>query len=157
EFPTFLERPAGDATEIVAAGEEFIVDVPASGLDAAERGTLAHRLLERADFAAAHPSALRALAAELGHDPDAPDAAWVCRQVAAFLAGPFGRSLADRAPSAVARELPFAFAIGQEGRTRLLVKGQIDLVVRDGDELTILDYKLVRGVAADAYREQLLT
>jgi len=38
-----------------------------------------------------------------------------------------------------------------------LNKGQMDLVVRDGDELTILDYKLVRGVPADAHREQLLT
>jgi len=155
EFPTFLERPVDGAVEIIGPDEELVLDAPS--LDAAERGTLAHRLLERADFAATDPGALLVLAAELGHDPDAPEVVWICRQVAAFLAGPFGRSLAARAPGALSRELPFAFAIGQEGRTRLLVKGQMDLVVRDAEELTILDYKLVRGVPADAYREQLLT
>jgi len=164
EFPTILERTAeeGSVAEIVidASGDDAPAPILTPGLDAAARGTLAHRLLEVIDFAAwaeRGASALRPLVIASGHDPDAPDVARVCRQVGVFLEGPFGRSLAGRAGGDVSREVPFAFHVGGEGRTRLLVKGQMDLVVRDGDELTLLDYKLVRDVPEGAYRDQLLT
>src|SRR5262249_12291967 len=136
EFPTFVEREADGAlvAELVDDphdGEEQAL-VPA-GLDAAERGTLAHQLLERVDLGAWPGSgrAGRAAPAEsLGHDASAPAVAAVADRVAAFLDSPFGRTLVAR-PASVQREVPFALAVGHERGTRLLVKGQMDLVIDD--------------------------
>jgi hypothetical protein len=44
----------------------------------------------------------------------------------------------------VRRELPFAFAVERPGAPRLLIKGQMDLVLDDGERMIVLDYKLSR-------------
>jgi ATP-dependent exoDNAse (exonuclease V) beta subunit len=162
EFPTIVERVDGDTvlTEVLDE-DDHDAELPSDAtLDAAERGTLAHLLLERVRLSApiaARSAELNALAQEAGHDPQAPDVQAVRRQVEQFLDTRFGRSLAERPNGAVLREVPFALAASAEGRTKLLVKGQIDLVVLDGDTATIVDYKLMRSVAEGAYRAQLLT
>jgi ATP-dependent helicase/nuclease subunit A len=158
EFPAIVEERSADTlvTELHTDDEP----PPLPGLDAAERGTLAHRLLERVDFAAAPAQREADLGARLlvlGHDPSTPDVADVRRRVAAFLDTPFARGLGARLPGAVRREVPFAFAVGPAAGPRLLIKGQMDLVVADEDGLTILDYKLIRDAAPDAHRFQLLT
>jgi ATP-dependent exoDNAse (exonuclease V) beta subunit len=128
-------------------------------LDAQARGVLAHRLLERLDlqaFRARGESALHDLLADEGYGaPLGDDVKQVLVTVLAFLAGPTGRDLLARADG-VRRELPFLFAPRGEG-PRLLVKGQIDLVLEDPAGVVVLDYKLARkrGAQAPAYAFQI--
>jgi ATP-dependent helicase/nuclease subunit A len=157
----FLHDLALDEPPAFAPG-----DAPAQAvlrLGAAARGTLAHRLLETVDLAAharagGSASALRAAITALGESPDDPEVGAVAARVRAFLDAPFGRALCARAAS-VRREVPFAYAVERPGAPRLLVKGQMDLVLDEGDRLTVLDYKHSRPGDAPpgAYRLQLLT
>jgi ATP-dependent helicase/nuclease subunit A len=165
EHPVLLEVAAPDdddqlATTLVTPEPEEAL--PAGGrLSAAERGTLAHRLLERVDLAAWRTrkiAALDELLAAEGRDPHDPEVAEVRQRVAAFLDGPYGLHLATRPADSLLREVPFALAVDGAGGLRLLVKGQIDLVVFDGPTaLTVLDYKFVREASGTDYRFQLLT
>jgi ATP-dependent exoDNAse (exonuclease V) beta subunit len=132
-------------------------------LDAAASGTLAHALLETVDLGAhgrggGSGAAIRAALEALGQPPDDPEVAAIAARVRAFLETRFGRALCAR-PGAVRREVPFAFAVERPGSPRLLVKGQMDLVVDEGERLAIVDYKHTRPGDAlpDAYRLQLLT
>ncbi len=151
--------PPGDAD----AGADALSEPTASyGLDAAGRGTLAHDLLERVDLAAYPRHGAAALDEVLATLPASPevDVAEVRARVAAFLDSRFGRKLCARAGS-VRREVPFAYAVESPTGVRLLLKGQMDLVLFDDAEgVTILDYKLARPPADDrepgAYRVQLL-
>lgn len=176
EFPALVERRTNDAIVVeYADGDSPTAPPGAPGPSAAARGTLAHAVLEQVDFAAfaeRGPGLLRELAEAVGHDPAAPGVAEVLDHVSEFLESPFGRSLARRPHARLRREVPFALAVGPRGQqpngagpvadgTRLLVKGQIDLLLIDsndqGETLTVLDYKLMRNAAPEAYRFQLLT
>jgi ATP-dependent exoDNAse (exonuclease V) beta subunit len=127
-------------------------------MDPMERGTLAHRILERIDFAGWRRDGEEAIERVLRDEglPSDRDAAEVRGQVAAFLRGRFGRVLAELGAGKIEREVPFALALGGE-RTRLLLKGQIDLVLFDDDGgVTVLDYKLAKTSDKRDYGFQLM-
>ncbi len=108
---------------------------PARGAPgAAERGSAAHRVLERIDFARGPEHLDELLAGE-------PDAGALRPRLAAFLGTPFARELGGLAPAALLREAPFALAAGDD--PRLLIKGKFDLcLVPATGPITIVDYKL---------------
>jgi ATP-dependent exoDNAse (exonuclease V) beta subunit len=123
-------------------------------LDPLRRGTLAHRLLERAPFG--EEADLDALLRTEGYDPDEPAVAEVRSHVTRFLETAFARGLAGRA---LRRELPFLYAVPLPDGGHLYVKGQIDLVVLDPTGVTVIDYKHARAPSDndgdDDYRFQL--
>jgi ATP-dependent exoDNAse (exonuclease V) beta subunit len=102
------------------------------------RGTLAHALLERLDFAAPVEPAVAAVAAELRvatlTDAGAED---LRALVAAFVASPLRARLANAA--AVRREAPFAFPLAG-----VLVNGVVDVIAREDDRALVVDYKTDR-------------
>jgi ATP-dependent helicase/nuclease subunit A len=112
---------------------------PAGGYDAAQRGRIVHRLLERLDFrrpVLPTPALVRAAAA-----PDQPtddDLTAAAELVAAFARSPLCLRLA-RAET-VRREAAFAVLVGD-----LLVNGFIDVLAREADGASlIVDYKTDR-------------
>ncbi|MGZ3440626.1 MAG: UvrD-helicase domain-containing protein, partial [Polyangia bacterium] len=138
-----------------AASPDVMVDVDdlLPPLDPLRRGTLAHRLLERAGFRrdGADPAALDRLLAADGYEARDPLVAEVRAHVAAFLDTPFARALDG---VAVRRELPFLLSVPYAGGV-LYLRGQMDLVVLTADGVTVVDYKHARvGDPAD-YRFQL--
>ena len=109
-----------------------------AGLAAADRGTLAHGLLERLDLDGPAPGAAdaHALAAAHGLELSADEAAGL-----AGLADRFARSrLAARlrAVSDVRREARFAFVLEPAG---VLVAGAMDVLAREGGQALVIDYK----------------
>ena len=135
-------RPAAEAS----GGDEELL-----GLDPLRRGTLAHRLLERCDFAARGRDLDALLAAE-GYSPADDDVREVRDHAAAFLATPFARRLAN---ATIRRELPFLLGIPLAKEATLYVRGQIDLLVLEAEGLTVVDYKHARAGDPDDYRLQL--
>jgi ATP-dependent exoDNAse (exonuclease V) beta subunit len=130
-----------------AASADAPLDEPA--LDPLRRGTLAHRLLQRCDFTA---DGLDALLRAEGYDPADPAVADVRADVMRFVATPFARALVGRP---LRRELPFLLAVPLPSGGRLLVRGQMDLVLFDAGGVTVLDYKHARAGHPDDYRFQL--
>ncbi len=109
------------------------------------RGTLAHLLLERLDFARPAPPAaeeVRALGAEHGLELEPAHVEDVRAQVAAFAASPLcGRLAAARG---LRREAGFAFAVEPDGGGPLL-SGFIDVLAREADgTVLVVDYKTDR-------------
>ena len=134
-----------------------------SGAGATERGTLAHRLLELASF---EPMSVEARRAELrrlleleGEDPDTHDNAEVLSAVAAFLESALARRMAQAPPGRVLRELPFTLRVDPpvaDGRApAVVVRGQLDALLLDGAEATVVDYKLSRAAGTSRYEFQL--
>ncbi|HEY1586968.1 MAG TPA: PD-(D/E)XK nuclease family protein, partial [Polyangia bacterium] len=132
------------------------VDDTLPPLDPLRRGTLAHRLLERARFRrdgaddAARAELDRLLAAD-GYEAKDPLVAEVRTHVAAFLDTPFARALDG---VAVRRELPFLLSVPYD-RGVLYLRGQMDLVVLTTDGVTVVDYKHARVGDPEDYRFQL--
>ena len=141
-----------------APSPDVMVDVDDTlpPLDPLRRGTLAHRLLERAPFRkdGADTAALaeldRLLAAD-GYETKDPLVAEVRTHVAALLDTPFARALDG---VAVRRELPFLLSVPYEGGV-LYLRGQMDLVVLTAAGVTVVDYKHARVGDPDDYRFQL--
>jgi ATP-dependent exoDNAse (exonuclease V) beta subunit len=122
----------------------------AAGLDARVRGTLAHELLERLDFA--HPAVpgdedVVALAATHGVTLDAEDLTDLRALVAGFAASPLCARLAAAAD--VRREHGFAFALDPAAAGDVLITGFVDVRGREGDAALVVDYKSDR-LAPDA-------
>lgn len=141
-------------------GQDEELDTP---LDVFARGTLAHRLLEVADFPRATPSDLRSrldglLRAE-GHDPQRPEIQEVRDDVLAFLRTEFAQTLARLPAARRLREMPFLLCVDLGEGRRLQLKGQVDLVALTADGVRIVDYKHAhrRASAAEAYGFQLAT
>jgi ATP-dependent exoDNAse (exonuclease V) beta subunit len=122
-------------------------------VDPLRRGTLAHRLLERASFSAVGPdeAELDRLLEEDGYETADPAVAEVRGHVARFLATEFARGLEG---ATLRRELPFLFALPYDGGV-LYLRGQIDLLLLAQDGVTVIDYKHARAGSADDYRFQL--
>lgn len=141
-----------------APSPDVMVDVDDTlpPLDPLRRGTLAHRLLERARFRgdgagdAARAELDRLLVAD-GYDAKDPLVAEVRAHVAAFLDTPFARALDG---AAVRRELPFLLSVPYGGGV-LYLRGQMDLVVLTADGVTVVDYKHARAGDPEDYRFQL--
>jgi RecB family exonuclease len=108
-----------------------------AGGDAAARGRIVHRLLERLDFRAPPPPP-GAVAAELAGQVGEAEAGAIAELVGAFARSPLRPRLA-RAGSVV-REASFALTV--DG---LLVGGYLDVLAREaGGELLVVDYKTDR-------------
>ena len=58
-------------------------------------------------------------------------------------------------PPRLHRELPFALRLDPAIGPTLVVRGQLDALLVDGDSATVIDYKLSRGSEAARYRFQL--
>jgi ATP-dependent exoDNAse (exonuclease V) beta subunit len=132
----------------------------AGGLDAAARGTLAHALLERADWVQVQQgdgSSLERVLKEEGQ-PLTPAAREILSDVEHFLQGSLARELAQTPANRIWRELPFVLSLPDAHGCSLGLKGQIDLValVEPGVAL-VLDYKSgsSRGHGPEAYAFQL--
>jgi ATP-dependent helicase/nuclease subunit A len=131
----YLERVLGLAEDRAAGREES-----GGGLDARERGTLVHRLMELLDFKAIRlpgPAQIAAVAGGLGLSTQPEEAEELAALVAEAARSGTARRLAEA--QVVGREHPFAFSLG--GHEPLL-GGVIDLLAvdRDGGSL-VVDYK----------------
>lgn len=138
-----------------AASPEVMIDAEETAplLDPLRRGTLAHRLLERAHFArgGADLAALDRLLGDDGYDTGDAAVAEVRAHVAAFLDTDFARGLDG---VALRRELPFLLGVPY-GDGVLYLRGQMDLVVLSPDGVTVVDYKHARLGDPGDYRFQL--
>jgi len=126
---------------------------------AAELGTLAHRLLELAPLGVAgaerKAALLRLLDLEGGESAD-PAHADVLAAVEAYLDDPLAARMARASgPPRLHRELPFALRVDRGEGPALVVRGQLDALLVDGDCATVVDYKLSRGSEAARYGFQL--
>ena len=130
---------------------------------ATERGVLAHRLLELATL---EPMDRRERRAELrrlieleGEDPEAPEQAEVVDAVATFLDSALARRMTEAPPGRLMRELPFTLRIeapaGERGAPDVVIRGQLDALLLDRAEATVIDYKLSRSAAMGRYDFQL--
>ncbi|HEY8583224.1 MAG TPA: PD-(D/E)XK nuclease family protein, partial [Capillimicrobium sp.] len=131
-----LDPPAG----VLPVAER----VDGGALDARQRGSVVHALLEELDLAApAEPTAERVaeLAAGEGAEAEPPDVAAARRLVAAYVGSPTGSRLARA--RRVRRERGFAFAVGEAGEDDLpLVTGVIDAIGVEGDGgWLVVDFK----------------
>jgi ATP-dependent helicase/nuclease subunit A len=131
----YLERVLGLAEERAAARPQG-----APGLEARARGTLAHSLLETADFArpaAPSPEQVATRARDLGIRTGEAER----REIASLIGDALRSAPAARIAAAedLRREHPFAFSLGAE---EPLVTGVIDLLARERDGgLLVVDYK----------------
>ena len=126
---------------------------------AAEMGTLAHKLLELAPLGLPRgerqAALLRLLDLEGGDGAD-PAHADVLAAVGAYLDDPLAARMARAGgPPRLHRELPFALRVDPGTGPSLVVRGQLDALLVDGDSATVIDYKLSRGSEAACYRFQL--
>ena len=109
-----------------------------AGLAAADRGTLAHGLLERLDLDGPAPDAAdaHALAAAQGLELSADEAAELAGLVDRFARSGIAARL--RAASDVRREARFAFVLEPAG---VLVAGAMDVLAQEGEQTLVVDYK----------------
>ena len=148
-YRSYLERvlrlPARSAAAAGGGGRRASRE-----LDPRLRGTLAHLLLERLDFARPElpgTDAVAALGAELGVQLDAAEVEDLRALVAAFAGAPLRERLA--AAHDVRREASFAFALDPDG-TGPLVVGFLDVLAREpGDAVLVVDYKSDRLEGAE--------
>jgi hypothetical protein len=124
------------------------------GPGAAERGTLAHRLLEVAPLAAEEAELRRLLDLE-GADAESLEHAEVLAAARAFLATPLAKRMAAAGAGRLQRELPFALRIDGGSGPGLVMRGQLDALLLDDGEATVVDYKLSRGGRTERYAFQL--
>jgi len=114
---------------------------------AADRGTLAHRLLEIAPLRSDRAELGRLLALEGADDPEVIDAA------CAFLQTPLAQRMAAAPADRLHRELPFVLHL--RGETELLLRGQIDALLLDDGAATVVDYKFSETRDLERYAAQL--
>jgi len=155
--------PDDDGSRSVGRGAAGAGGWPAEGLGARGRGALVHRVLELCDLEVAARDPLRALEAALaragGERASADELARVRADVLRWLGSAGARRHLLARPAAVRREEPFALVVG-EG-VRVLVKGQIDVMIEDGpddsgaDGAVVLDYKHSRSDAGHDHGFQL--
>jgi len=130
---------------------------PPEGLGARGRGALAHRVLELCDLelAARAPEAAVDAALEQagGERASTEELERVRADVLRWLSSAGARKLLLARPAAVRREQPFALVVGDA--PRVLLKGQIDVLV-DDSEAVVLDYKHSRSRSGRDHGFQLL-
>jgi ATP-dependent helicase/nuclease subunit A len=124
------------------------------GAPATALGTLAHRLLELIPLPATDRRAeLERLLVQEGEDP--AQHSQVLDAACAFLDSPLGLRMARAGAQRLKRELPFVLRLTRDGAPELLVRGQIDALLLDGEDATVVDYKLSKARPAERYAAQL--
>lgn len=135
----YLERVLGLAETRIAArsGQDY------GGIEARERGTIVHALLESIDFTRPQPPSARdvgSVARRIGVSVGAGEREEIAALIAAALTAEPARRL--RTARRARREHPFTFSLGPAHPGEPLVTGVLDLIVeqQDGSSL-IVDYK----------------
>jgi ATP-dependent exoDNAse (exonuclease V) beta subunit len=124
------------------------------GAPATALGTLAHRLLELIPLPAADRRAeLERLLRQEGEDPARHSQ--VLDAACAFLESPLGLRMAQVSQPRLKREWPFVLRLVREGAPEVLVRGQIDALLLDGEGATVVDYKLSKARSPERYAAQL--
>jgi ATP-dependent helicase/nuclease subunit A len=113
-------------------------DAEPPGISALLRGTLAHLLLERLDFAHPAPPDPEAVAAEIGVTLSEAESADLASLVAGFAAGALCRRLA--ATGRMRREAAFAFPLVTP-RGEVTVNGVVDVMGEEDGRRLVVDYK----------------
>jgi ATP-dependent exoDNAse (exonuclease V) beta subunit len=129
----YLERVLG----LPEVSDELVATNGGGALDARQRGSLAHALLERLDFGrpvAPIAEAVSEAAAALSLSPAAGEVEEVAELVAQFMDSPLCARLA--AARAVRREHPFGFMLGET-----LLNGFLDVVAEEPGLTLVVDYK----------------
>ncbi len=144
------EGPDGEGVEARAPG------------DPRQRGTLAHRLLERMELgivAKGGPELRKHLEDLLWAEGESPkENEQMLEQVSDFLGTRFAAELARAGEGRVHRELPFLLRLEGTGGLAVHLKGKIDLLFEAGDgSALVLDYKFSKAHPAglDPYGFQL--
>ena len=79
--------------------------------------------------------------------------------VATFLDSALARRMTEAPPGRLMRELPFTLRIeapaGERGAPDVVIRGQLDALLLDRAEATVIDYKLSRSAAMGRYDFQL--
>ena len=138
--------------ETAGAALDLPDDLPAED-DPRALGSLAHRLLETVDLAAAAKNLETALAEAARQvsveavDPQLLD------EVRGVLRSALGQEMLTLPPERVRREVPFVLRLGEE--PRLVVTGSIDLLLFRKDELWVIDYKRGPPKKTASYEAQL--
>jgi len=117
---------------------------------------LAHSVLERLDFAHAVSEPARALARAIDA-AGASGSADLVRRLTPFVAGEYAQALGALDPRSIERELPFSLAV-DAGGAKIMLKGQIDLLVERDGGFDVIDYKVTSPHGSDPtalYRFQL--
>jgi hypothetical protein len=117
---------------------------------------LAHRLLELLPLqleGSARRAELQRLLALEGEDPSLHTE--VIDAACAFLDSPLGRRMATARPALLYREQPFTLRLSAPGAPELLLRGQIDALLVEGDAATVVDYKLSQARDPARYAAQL--
>jgi ATP-dependent helicase/nuclease subunit A len=127
--------------------------------DARAMGTLAHRVLERADASlfgrrdATKP--LGALVAQMGVAPEDEQHADIVERVARFLRSGYAQGIAQQGAQ-VWREQPFVLRLADREGRAVLLRGTVDLLVSWPDgSVDVVDYKRARVASAEPYGLQL--
>lgn len=147
--------PDASAAAFVPAQSDGELD---GSLDPMSRGRLAHGILAAIE-GLAHASSLDAfIDAELaraGFDPKEPRLSDIRADVSAFILSPLGRRIVAKGSANLRPELPFQLSV--PGRPRVLLNGQMDLLMWDDGAPVVVDYKHARrNVAAlSTYNVQL--
>lgn len=164
-------REESDRDDIDELKHEPVVTLRAAGGHARARGIATHRLLELFDFANTPATAegVQGALAKLVEDKKtaATDAAHVnVSNVVRFLAGPLGQRLRGAGANQLRRELAFTYVspdavsvTSDDPRDWPTIRGVIDVLLLDGPEPEILDYKTDSPETwqqnAPKYREQM--
>jgi ATP-dependent helicase/nuclease subunit A len=134
-------------------GVSITTSVAGAGGDAAERGTVAHAVLERLDFSAnAHllESEIAALVEKFSTTSElgAHEQAAIVRDLYRYVS-------ANRMNLALHREVPFFMRVADDEAT-LFIRGQIDVLIDDGNRVLVRDYKYARAAEeSHAYQVQM--
>jgi len=164
EPPESPGRPAPPAPPAAAGGapaERAPLPLLASSQD---EGTRMHRVLERLDASvlggalgeAATAAAIAAGLVREGLPREHPRHTTLARRLHGFVSGAWlAGSVALRAT--LHRELPFAVEVplSGSGESRVLLRGAMDLVAVNDDEVLVVDYKRARGPGLAPYAFQL--
>ena len=156
----YLERRLGLVPAAGVPGERSEASArEAAALSALERGSVAHKLLERVDLRRPDQPSRQMVAACLearGAAASSREVDELVRLVDDFVASALATRLARAAR--LRRELPFAFPLEvthADGRARsVLVEGVLDAHCREGTSALVVDYKTDR-IAPDADLEAL--
>jgi ATP-dependent helicase/nuclease subunit A len=137
----YMERALGLPRPAEPDGLPRVVAEGDAALPGVTRGSVAHLLLERLDFAApAAPqsAAVVELIESMGEPARAHEVQEITEMVEAFSASALRERIAEARQ--VRTELPFAFTLDAAGRS-LLINGVVDVHAVEDDRTLVVDYK----------------
>jgi len=134
-------------------GVSITTPVAGAGGNAAERGSVAHAVLERLDFSANAHILEGEIAALVGKFSAASELD--AHEPAAIVRDLYRYASANRMSLASQREVPFFMRVA-DAEAALFIRGQIDVLIDDGNRVLVRDYKYARAAEeSDAYQVQM--